>query len=91
MAEGAIGTARAARSRPSVWTTRMGYAAFAWALLFAEAHVYWAFGGTALSVGELHEMIRRARIQRHRSFAELLYLGVWRIDDQARTIQRLER
>src|SRR5687767_12683422 len=50
-----------------------------------------AFSGPALRVRELHGMIRRARIHRHWSFAEPLYLGVWRIDDQARTIQRLER
>jgi hypothetical protein len=48
MAAGSVGTARAARSMPSSWATRAGYAAFAWALLFAAAHVYWAFGGTAL-------------------------------------------
>ena len=54
--EGAVGTARAARSRPSSWATRAGYAAFAWALLFAAAHVYWAFGGTALLGGQAPDL-----------------------------------
>ena len=48
MAKGSVGTARATRSRPSPWATRVEYAAFAWALLFAAAHVYWAFGATFL-------------------------------------------
>ena len=48
MVEGYVSTARAARSRLSPWATRVEYAAFAWALLFAAAHVYWAFGATVL-------------------------------------------
>jgi len=55
MAEGAAGTARAARSRPSSRATRAGYAAFAWAFLLAVAHVYWAFGRTAL-LGETPDL-----------------------------------
>lgn len=30
------------------WTTRMGYAACAWALLFTLEHIYWLCGGTWL-------------------------------------------
>jgi len=50
MAEGCVAATRAARRRPPPWATRTGHAAFAWALLFAAAHVYWAFGGSVLLV-----------------------------------------
>lgn len=36
---------------PSRWVAWIGYAACAWAFLFAAAHCYWAFGGAWL-VGE---------------------------------------
>lgn len=48
MSEEHISAAGVGRSAPSRWTTRVGYAAFAWGLLFALAHAYWAFGGTSL-------------------------------------------
>jgi hypothetical protein len=37
MAEGSVAATRAARRGPSLWATRAGHAAFAWAILFAGA------------------------------------------------------
>jgi hypothetical protein len=51
LTDGSDAAVRAARSGPSRWERWVGYAACAWALLFAAAHVYWAVGGTAL-IGE---------------------------------------
>ena len=55
-----IGVVSVGRSVPSRWVTRVGYAAFAWGLLFANAHAYWAFGGTALLGGA---QIQDAKVQ----------------------------
>ncbi|WP_201371864.1 DUF3995 domain-containing protein [Ktedonobacter robiniae] len=59
-------------SRRIVWT---GYAACAWALLFALEHAYWAFGGTwLLASGSTQEL--------QRQFAEnpASYIISWAVD-----------
>jgi hypothetical protein len=57
------------RSRSSVWA---GYAAAAWAILFAIRGAYWALGGT-VGLGTLSEGIRQARAERD----PWLFAGLW--------------
>lgn len=48
MTEGAGGVERSSAGTPPRWTVWVGYMACAWALAFAVAHYYWAFGGVWL-------------------------------------------
>ncbi|EFH88976.1 DUF3995 domain-containing protein [Ktedonobacter racemifer] len=60
---------------PSRWIVWTGYAACAWALLFAMEHAYWAFGGTwLLASGSTQEL--------QRQFAEnpASYIISWAVD-----------
>lgn len=62
-------------SLPSRWIVWTGYAACAWALLFAIEHAYWAFGGTwLLESGSTQEL--------QRQFAEnpASYIISWAVD-----------
>ena len=57
------------RGRSTGW---IGYAAFAWALLFAALTFYWAAGGTA-GVHTLSKSIREPALRREGGFVAILW------------------